>query len=160
MAWDFYTSLKASLKDFLEDLASSENLVDSDGETINFYIDKKNDINWQINAVVISFESQTSERIFVGSNQRDERFLIIIDIFAKNEIDRLMLARWVTESINDGFQVYTYSTNVSTPEIPDTVALGWGSINFLTNTRVALGQNIDELDAHRHRISINVWIVD
>lgn len=160
MAWDFYTSIEASLKDFLEDLASSENLVDSDGETINFRIGRKNEANWELNTIAIYLESQTSERIFVGSNQRDERFLIIIDIFAKNEIDRLMLARWVTESINDGFQAYTYSTNVSTPETPDVVALGWASINFLSNTRVALGQNIDEIDAHRHRISINIWIVD
>lgn len=160
MSWNLYDSLESSLIYFLESSASSDNLKDSEGNSIYFRLARKNDDDWQLNLVTVAFESQTSERIFVGSNQRDERFLVIIDIFAKTEIDRTMLARWVTTTINNGFQYYTFSTNLSTPDTPDRVAGGWCSLNFLTNIRVSLGQNVDEIDAHRHRISVQIWITE
>lgn len=160
MAWDLYTSLSASLKYLLETESTSDNLTDSEGNSITFIIGRKNENSWNLPIISFYCESQTSERIFVGSNQRDERFLIIIDIFAKTEIDRTMLGRWVVDTINNGWQYYTYSTNIITPEAPTKVAGGWVSINFLSNMRVALGQNIDEIDAHRQRISINAWITD
>ncbi|MFA5048506.1 MAG: hypothetical protein WC516_05795 [Patescibacteria group bacterium] len=160
MSWDLYTSLEASLKYFLETEATTDNLVDSEGNSINFRIGRRFDNDWQLPEVTIYFESETAERIFVGSNQRDERFLVILDIFAKTEIDRTMLARWITNTINDGFQYYTFSTNVATPDTPTKATGGWASLNFLSNMRVALGQNVDEIDAHRHRISINIWITE
>lgn len=160
MSWSIYRNLQASLYDFLTTLASDESLVDLDGESINFRVGRKNDDDWKLNTISFYCESNTSERAFIGSNHRHELFLIIIDIFAKNEVDRLDLARWVTESINDGWDYYEYTGNIANPDSPNKVKKGKVSVNFLTNTKVSLGQNVDEIDANRHKISINVWIVD
>ncbi len=159
MAWSLYRNLQASLIDYLIGLSEDENLLDSEGNSINFYVGRKNDQSWNLNAISVHFESQTSPRGFISSNQRLESFLMIINIFAKTEIDRLELARWVTLSINDGFPLYTYAYNSENPELPIKTSDGWTRVNFLTNTRVNLGQNVSETDAHRHSISITVQLV-
>ena len=159
MSWDLYRGIQYSLKDFLVAEAASDSLVDSDGESINFQIGRRNDQNWELNTITIYLESETSERAYVGSNQRFETYLVIIDIYAKTEIDRYFLARWTTEAINDGWQNYTYTYNAGNPELPTKSTNGYARINFLSNTRVALGQTISEFDRNRHRISILVEIV-
>jgi len=157
MIWRLFRNLQASLEDFLKAQALSDGLVDIHGNSINFRVGRK-DATWTLSTISYYVDSETAPRMEIGSNKRDKRQLMIIDIFAENEVDRVDLANWVADTINDGWRYYTYTGNSSNPGSPTKVAGGLVNVNFLTNLRVALGTNVVKLDAHRHRISISVWI--
>lgn len=158
LSWQLYRNLENSLKDFLDTEISTDSVTDINGTAVPVRVGRKNDDNWTIPCISLYVESETLERFEIGSNNRDERELIIIDIYATNEGERLDLAKWVTDTINNGWQYYTYTVNVATPESPNKVAGGWVNVDFLSNTRINLGNNVSQLDVYRHRISINVWI--
>jgi len=160
MTWRLYRNIENSLKDFLDTKISDDSLTAEDGSSIAVRVGRKRDDNWTLPCFSLYLESETLERFEIGSNQRDDQQLIIIDIYATNEGERLDLAKWLIDTINDGWRHYAYSYNVSDPESPTRVAGGWTNVDFLSNTRVNLGQNIDIWDAHRHRVSINVWITE
>jgi len=158
MAWGKLRNLQASLKDFLDAQIVIDSLVGDDGTTVTVRVGRKNDNNWVLPCISLYVESEDlTKRIAIGSNKRDEKELIIIDIYANNDGERIDFAKWLTDSINNGWQFYSYVYNPSNPELPTKNAGDWVSVDFLTNTKVKLGQNVDIIDAHRHRVSINVW---
>ena len=156
MSWRTYRNIEASLYDFLTSQATADSLVDVHGDSVNFRVGRKNDNDWTLPTISFYFESETRERLEIGSNNRIDLQLIIIDIFAENEVDRLEFAKWVVDTINNGWTYYVYTGQSS--GTPTKVASGLVNVNFLTNTRVALGENVSNFDAHRHRISIQTWI--
>lgn len=158
LSWGFYRNLENSLKDFLTTEISSDSVTDIDGNVIPVRVGRKEDSNWTLPCISIYIESETATRLEIGSNVRDDRQLVIIDIFATDEGERLDLAKWVTDTINNGFRYYSYTPNISNPSSPTKVAGSLVHVDFLTNGRVNLGQNIDEFDSHRHKISINVYL--
>jgi len=158
MAWRKLRNLESSLKDFLDAQIVSDVLVGENGTTVTTRVGRKNDDDWTLPCISFYVESETLERAYIGSNTRFENHLIIFDVYASNEGERLDLAKWLSDTINDGWQHYSYVYNPSNPELPTKTAGGWVSLNFLTNTRVNLGQTVSEFDSHRHRISVNVWI--
>ena len=147
-----------SLKDFLDTQISNDSLKGDNGNTVQVYIGKENRDTWQFPSISVYMESETLNRFEIGSNLRQDEQLIIIDIYATNEGERLDLAKWLIDTINNGWTYYTYSYNVSSPESPTKVAGGLVNINFNSNGRVTLIQNVSEIDAHRHRVSLTVWI--
>jgi len=158
LAWGILRNLENSIKDFLDTEIITDSVTDINGVNIPVRVGRKNDDNWTLPCISLYNESETLSRFEIGSNNRDARELIIIDIYATNEGERLDLAKWLTDTINNGLRYYTYTYKPSNPESPTKVAGGWINVDFLTNTRVSLGQNISEIDAHRHRVSVNVWI--
>ena len=158
LAWQLYRNLENSLKDFLDTKITTDSVTDINGVKVPVRVGRKNDNDWTLPCISVYMESETLIPFEIGSTLKDDRQLIIIDIYATNEGERLDLAKWLTTTINDGWRYYSYTPNIATPESPDKVAGGLVNVDFLTNTRVNLGQNSDELDAHRHRVSINVWI--
>lgn len=158
LAWQTYRCIENSLKDFLTTKVSDDSVTDINGVAVPIRVGRKEDNDWTLPCITFYLDNETAERAFVGSNQRLNSYLIIIDIFATNEGERLDLAQWLKDTINDGFRYYTYTPSASTPNVPTKVAGGLVNINFLTNSRVALGQNVDKEDAHRHRISVTTWI--
>ena len=158
LAWQLYRNLENSLKDFLDQKIIDDSVTDINDVNVPVRVGRKNDDNWTLPCISLYVESETLERFEIGSNNRDDRQLIIIDIYATNEGERLDLAKWLSTTINNGWRYYSYTPNIATPESPTKVAGGLVNVDFLTNTRVNLGQNTDEIDAHRHRVTINVWI--
>jgi hypothetical protein len=158
LTWQVSRNIENSLKYFLDTEISEESVTDISGNLIPVRIGRKEDDNWTLPCISIYKDSETNEKIFIGSNQTDDRHLIIIDIFAENEGERQDLADWITAKITDGWRYYTYTVNINTPLNPTKIAAGWVGIDFLTNTRVNLGQNVAVFDSHKHRISINSWI--
>ena len=148
MTWRLYRSLENSLKDFIDAQITSDSLKAEDGSDISVRIGRKEDDNWTLPCISLYNDSETLERFEIGSNKRDDRQLIIIDLYAMNEGERLDLAKFLVDAINDGWRYYSYSYNPSNPESPTKVAGGWVNVNFVENTRVALGQNVDVFDAH------------
>lgn len=157
MAWRFYRNLENSFKDFLESEISTDEIKDINGDSVTVEVGRKEDNNWSLPCIRGYFESENSERLEIGTNNRLETYLFMIEIYATNEGERLDLAKWVKDTINDGFRYYTYSYNSEDPESPTKVSGNWVHLDFLTNNRVALSGNVDEIDAHRHRISVNLW---
>jgi hypothetical protein len=158
MTWELYRCLENSLKDFLDAQITTDSIKDINGTVVPVRVGRENDDNWTLPCISEYVESEASSKFEVGSNLTDDRFLIIIDIYATNSGERLDLARWLKEELKDGFRYYSYVINESSPENPTKTAGGWVNVNFLTNTRVKLGQNVSEIDAHRHQITINCWI--
>ncbi len=158
MTWRLYRNLENSFKDFLDTSIASDSLVDEKGNAIPVRIGRKNDSNWTIPFFSVYMESETLENFEIGSNLKDDRQLMVLDVYASNEGERLDLTKWLVDIINDGLRYYSYTYNPLTPEAPTAVAGGWVNINFLTNARVNLGQNVAKADAHRHQVTVSVWI--
>jgi len=160
MEYRLYQNLQNSLVDFLIAQISNDSLVGDNNASIQVRAGRKNDNNWEMPCISVYVDSETLERFEIGSNKRDDKQLIILDVYGTNENERLSISKWLIDAINDGWRNYQYSFNVSNPESPTKVADGMVNVNFLTNTRVALGQNVDIWDSHRQRISINVWVTN
>jgi len=158
LVWGKYRNLENSLKDFLDAQIISDSIIGENGNSIPVIVGRKNSKNWTLPCISLYVDAETLERFELGSNLRDERELLIIDIYASNEGERLDLANWLNISLNNGWRYYTYAENPSDRENPIKTTGGLVNVNFLTNSRVNLGQNVSEVDSHRHRITINVWI--
>lgn len=160
MDYRLYQNLQNSLVQFLQTNISDDSLTGDNGASIAVYAGYSRNKTWTLPCISAYMESETLERFEIGSNLRDDRQLLIIDIYGTNENERLSIAKWVVDTINDGWRYFSYSFNVSNPESPNKSSGGMVNVDFLTNTKVALGQNVDVWDAHRHRVSINVWITN
>ena len=158
LAWGRCRNIENSLKDFLTTQVVADSVTDINGVAVPIRVGRKEDNDWSLPCITVYLDNETAERAYIGSNQRLDSFLIIIDIFATNEGERLDLANWLKDTINDGFRYYAYTPSELDPQNPTKVAGGLVNINFLTNSRVALGQNVNIEDAHRHRISVTTWI--
>ncbi|MGD2072060.1 MAG: hypothetical protein PVG65_01035 [Candidatus Thorarchaeota archaeon] len=156
--WDYYRSLEASLCDFLTSQLAS--YTDIAGNSLTIKVAEKDERNpdWSLPLVTLYFDNENSTTPFISSFKRDDLQVIIIDIYALTKPDRLDIAKLIVDTINDGWVYYDYADNPSDPDNPTKVENRRINIqNFLENTRVDLGQNVDAYDQHRHRISINVW---
>jgi hypothetical protein len=156
--WGKYRNLENSLKEFLDRAIIDDEIKDIKGNLIPIRIGRKNDNDWTLPCITLYYESEIAPRGFLGSNKRLDQQLMILDIYATNEGERLDLAIWLSETINNGWRYYSYNPNVSNPETIAKVEGGWVKVDFITNTKVTLGQNVDPIDAHHHRISIRVEI--
>ncbi len=152
LEWSIYRNLEMSLKDFLDDKASEDEI------SVNIRLGRKNDSSFTLPCITFYFESETSERLEIGSNNTFDRKLFIFDIFATGEGERLDLAFWLKEAIRNGWKVYSYAPNEENPHELIRQEQGRATINFLTNMRVTLGDNVDPIDQFRHRITVQVWM--
>ena len=159
MVWRKSRNIENSLKDFLDTQIATDVLVGENGNAVIARIGKKVDSDWTYPCITVYQESEDlTKRLYIGSNKRDEYNLIIIEIYATNDGERKDLANWLTDTINDGCNYSTYAVDPNDPETPVATIAGWINVNFLTNTKVKLGNNVSAIDANRQRVSINVWI--
>lgn len=158
LAWQLYRNLENSLKDFLDTEVNNDSVTDIDGTLIPVRTGRKKDNKWTLPCIIVYMESETKTPFEIGSILKDARQLLIIDIYATKSGERMDVAKWLSDKIETGWRYYSYTANVNTPESPDKVAGGWVSVDFLSNAKVNLGINTDEIDAHRQKISINVRI--
>jgi len=158
LPWQISRNIENSLYEFLLDKVTEDSVTDINGNDISIRVGRKEDKDWTLPCITVYLDSKSLERAEIGSNNRLKTYLIIMDIYATNEGERQDLADWLEETVNNGFRYYSMVASSLTPNTPIKTAGGLVEVNFLTNARVALGQNIDQEDAHRHRISINTWI--
>lgn len=158
--WQLYRNLENSLQYFLETEVSNDGVADENGVNVPVVVGRRHDQSWTIPIIAVYIDGENSpERLEIGSNRRARTYLLIIDVFANNEGERLDIAAWITNKLKDGFRYYSYSPNLSNPESPTKTEGGLANIEtFISNTRVDLGQDVNAFDAHRHRISFEVWI--
>jgi len=158
LEWRTSRNIENSLYVFLTDQVDENSVTDSNNVNIPIRVGRKVSKDWTLPCITIYLDDKTSERAEVGSNNRLKSYLIIMDIYATNEGERLDLSDWLEETVNNGFRYFSMLPSTSGPQTPIQTACGLVEVNFVTNARVALGQNVDPEDAHRHRISINTWI--
>ena len=158
LEWGIKRNIENSLYLFLIDKVDDESVTDFNNVNIPIRVGRKESKDWTLPCITVYLDNQTSERAEVGTNNRLKSYLIIMDIFATTEGERQDLSDWLEETVNDGFRYLTMAPSTNDPQSPIQVAGGLVSVNFVTNTRVALGQNVNPEDSHRHRISINTWI--
>lgn len=160
LKWEDSSNLEQSLYDFLVESITTNNVqvLDDTGtpKTLNVRVGEIFNTEWGLPTIQIYHDSNPSmPRLEIGSDRRDTRFLIIIDVRANNPTNRKNIADWITTVINTGFAFYEYTPNGTTPT---KVQNGHVDFDFLFNGKVNLGDDVSIYDKYRHRISINCWI--
>lgn len=160
LGWGDIANLEQSLYDFISTEISDVSLqvLDNQGKTKNILVKVGNsfDDNWSLPIIQVYHDSNpVMPRLEISSNRRDTRFLLILDIRCENETQRMNIADWVTNIINDGFPFYEYTMNGVTPSKSQN---GNVSFDFVLNQKVNLGEDVSLYDKYRHRISLSCWI--
>ena len=93
-------------------------------------------------------------RVEIGSTTLDDRYGLIIDIFAKSDGQRLDLADFITTTIKEGCVYYDFSQTSGSPETLSKTANGRVQfVKFTRNTRIDFGSEVSNMDRYRHVIS-------
>jgi hypothetical protein len=156
LPWGYTRNLENSLCEYLNTELVSDEIKDKNGVQILARIGRKEDNDWQLPVITLYADTKQSPHLFVGNTETFDTDLIIIDIFATSNGERSDLADWVKDKVKGGFTYYTYTPSAETPDSPTKVAGRLLSVEFISNAKVKLGQNVPVEDQHRHRISINV----
>lgn len=160
LKWDNIGNLENSLKEFLDSAiqTGSVQVLDDAGvaKDLTVRVGSKVDNEWTLPVIQVYHDSNPSApRIVVGSNRRDTRYLIILDIRANNDTNRINITDWVINTINEGFPYFEYMPNGTTPSKSQN---GRVSFDFVSNLKVILGEDVSIYDKYRQRISISCWI--
>lgn len=159
IAWQIRRNLENSLAYFLQSMTSTDKVFYKGSELgIDIRVGNAPQDNWKMPNISLYMDSRNAPRAFIGNNKRLKSYLMIIDIRALDDAMRADLAEVVATLINDGFDVYTYAPNSTTPEDPSKTYFGKASIEFVTDTAIRGTQNAELFEKFRHRISINVTI--
>lgn len=154
------THLEKSLKKYLEDEISSDNittLVEGAERTPQIRLDEFND-DWNLPVIKIKVESLQAPKPFIGQTKTLRVYLAIIDIYATNEYERSNLVDYITDKLEPGFDYILFANNPANPDNPTETISGHISITFLNNRKISFGDNVNSVDKYRHRISINCEI--
>lgn len=160
--WGQRRNIENSVTDFLQSEIASQNLtiLDEYGveKTPQIRVGFQVEDDWEIPMISLYMESKLAPRLSIGSNLRENSYLMIIDVRASNVGGQLDLTDWVTETINDGFDYNEWSPNPGDPNNPTKVKTGRVSIDFISNTPVRFGENVNIFDKYRQNITISVTV--
>jgi hypothetical protein len=154
LAWGKISNLESSLEDFLKQEALN------DGLSVGIRVGQKLDTTWTLPSIQIYVDSKLKPRLEIGSNKRATRYLIILDVRATNNLERLNLADWVETVFNDGFTYYEYVYNPLTPDSPTKTDKGYVGFDFVRSEAIDFGDDVNSYDLYRYRITINAWIIE
>jgi len=162
LPWKLRKNLETSLCDFLIEKINDESLqvVDECGalKTPNVRVGFNRKDDWELPVITVYSDNVLSPRQCIGSNCRLNEYLIIIDIRALDIGMQLDLTDWVSNTINDGWNFYDYQPNNADPLNPIKTLAGYVSFDFVSNTSVRLGDNVDLFDRFRQNITISTYI--
>lgn len=93
----------------------------------------------------------------IGSTTLEDRHLIIVDIFARSNSQRLDMADYVKDKLKDGWVHYNHSHASGDKSSLERAANGRDFVTeFISDGRVDFGVDADEKDKYRQRITIRV----
>lgn len=151
--WGVQTNLEKSLNDFLTAQATTDDV------TVNIDVGENFVDSWTLPHIQLYTDSKQKPRLEIGSNKRANSYLIFLDVRAENNPERMNLADWIEESINDGFTYYTYASNPANRNAPIKTYAGYVGFDYISSQKVNLGENVNIYDKWRYRISIRAWII-
>lgn len=152
--WGIISNLESSLEDFL----TTQKIAD--GISVDIRVGKKFDQAWSLPTIQAYVDSKQKPRLEIGSNKRRNTYLMIVEIRATNNFERMNLADWVETIINDGFTYYEYTHNAGDPDNPTRTEAGYTSFDYISSLPVDLGEDVNEYDLWRYRITIGAWIIE
>lgn len=157
--WQIRRSLENSLAEFIQSQASDKTVYyKGANQTIDVRVGNAPQQNWSMPNISVYLDTRTAPRGFIGNNRRLKTYLMIVDVRALDDGMRSDLAEWVSDIVNDGFDVYTYTPNASIPDSPNKVYYGKASVDFVSDTPIRNTQSSDIFEKFRQNISINVTI--
>lgn len=154
LAWGTISNLESSLEDFLKQEALN------DGLNVGIRVGQKLDSSWTLPCIQVYLDSKLKPRLEIGSNKRANRYLIIIDVRATNNFERLNLADWVETVIENGFTYCDYTRDSLNPDNPVKTVLGYVGLDFVSSLAIDFGDDVNSYDLYRYRITINAWITE
>lgn len=107
--------------------------------------------------ICIRIPTTYNARLEIGTTTLENRYMLVFDIFTRSGAQRVDLADYVADKLKDGWIYYAYS-HVSGNN-SQVIGENTGRIfvtDWLTNTKVEMGENADPKDKFRHTISILV----
>jgi hypothetical protein len=163
LTWKISANIENSLIDFLIGKVQTQSLqlLDNNGiaQTVNVYAGRELNQNWNLPLIQVYLDSKPdANRLEIGSNKRLRSFQIIIDIRTLMPGQESNLADWIEEQINNGLVIYDYTPNLSNPNLPTKVTLGYGRVDFITSLPVPSYDDADKFDQNRYRITCKIWI--
>ena len=106
--------------------------------------------------VCVRLAETSTTRLEIGSSTIENRYLIVLDVFAKSDAQRLDLADYIKDKIKDGWVHYDHSHQSGDNTQLDRSANGRDWITeWLSDGKVELG-GADEKDKFRHSLSFLV----
>lgn len=151
--WGVQTNLEKSLNDFLNAQAINDSV------SVNIDVGENFLDSWELPHIQLYTDSKQKPRAEIGSNKRANTYLIFLDVRATTNPERMNLADWIENSINDGFTYYTYASNPANRDVPIKTDAGYVSFDYISSQKVNLGDNVNLFDKWRYRISIRAWII-
>jgi len=114
--------------------------------------------NVSLPIVCVRLSDTASVRLEIGSNTLLNSHLLIIDIFARSDGQRLDMADYIKDKIKDGWVHYDHSHPSGSNTTLTRVANGRDMvIDYVVDSKIDFGlDNVDEKDQFRHTISVRV----
>jgi len=107
--------------------------------------------------VCIRLADISSQRREIGSVNLEDKYLVIIDIFARSDAQRLDLADYIKEKLKNGWTHYDFSHASGDNTTLDKSANGRDFVTeFISNTKVEFGDDVEDKEKYRQTISIRV----
>lgn len=107
--------------------------------------------------VAVYLSSINNDRKEIGSTELVKEAIINIDIFAKSDGQRIDLADYIVDKLKDQFTYYIHSQASGNPETLSRVAEGSIMVrDFITDTKLNLGENVDQYDKYRHFLQFSI----
>lgn len=160
LSWQIRRNLETSLKEFLDDAISTQSLTVTDNcgsevtPQVNIGFAPCDD--WNLPVISVYVDSVLAPRACIGSNCRQEEFLLIIDIRALDSGMQADLTDWINTTINDGWTYFDYQPNGTAT--PTKTQSGYVSFNYISNLPIRLGDNADLFDKFRQNITIQCFV--
>ena len=159
LAWQIRRNLENSLAYFLQTQSTGLTVFYKGTDTpIDVRVGNAPQDSWGMPNISVYVDTRTAPRGFVGNNKRLKSYLMIIDIRALEDDMRSDLTDWVTDAINNGFDVYDYTPNAGDPDNPNKVLSGKASVVFVSDTPLRNTQNSNLFEKFRQNISVSVTI--
>lgn len=107
--------------------------------------------------ICIRLASTNNARLEVGATTLENRYLLMFDLFTSSDAQRVDLSDYIVDKLKDGWVYNGYAHNSGDKsKITGTPDGRIFVTDWLTNTKVDLGEQADPKDRFRHSISILV----
>lgn len=157
--WGVRRNLENSLVAFLQAQMGSDTVFHKGQNlTIDIRVGFAVEDDWRMPNISVYLDTRTAPRGFIGNNKRLKSYLMIIDIRGFDDGMRSDLSERLSETINDGFDLFTYSPNSSDPLDPNKVLSGKVSVAFVSDNPIRSTENADQFEKYRQNISVSLTI--
>ena len=151
-----YRNLESSLADHLQ----TELDAQFSSPKIQIRVGKTFNSNWKLPVVAVFWDSAPAVKLGIGENRWIENNTMIIDIFSTSEGLKLDLTSCVIQALREGFDCHILAKDPGDQSQVIKTPNGSVHVSILSNSALALGDNVDKRDKYRQRITITVDTVD